>query len=400
MTFLCKKNIAKIFSLFLVASAMFIYPLTGHAGILTDAVSTQLFEGRPGKFIDYTTFFPKLEATATYWNGNSETWEVMRDVTVNVKSGGYVRLNGTTWITDTTNPNVNVGDTLFFTPGYTQPSLIRWDGTVYVGDELQPTGGAENVGYLNNYYPALQNFNIYGWWMDDATKSSMVVQDPFADIFDPVFHYADTADGFGAESAHHWQHVALFRLKPRTHTITVTGPVNCSAPVNYGTTYYGTYPGVTCTVTGSGEINATIRHNAVVGDFTSGFRQTYEMYYHDDYPGPGEPNGYIMDDNVYHPSAFQAGGTFPFGPETVTIPQADVTFTFNEEAFIDSGLRIHKNGITYKIAAEPLGTLTSPFRLAKNGNTYGIPLVSVNDPNATPAWIQTSSGVKAMRIFP
>lgn len=64
---------------------------------------------------------------------------------------------------------------------------------------------------------------------------------------------------------------------------------------------------------------------------------------------------------------------------------------------IDIGLRIFDGTQTVPIAAEPLGTLISPLRIFKNGNTYGVALVDVSDPNASKARINTSGGIKALR---
>jgi hypothetical protein len=66
----------------------------------------------------------------------------------------------------------------------------------------------------------------------------------------------------------------------------------------------------------------------------------------------------------------------------------------------DIGLRIFDGTQTVSIAVEPLGTLTSPLRIAKNGVIYGIPLVDVGDPNESGIRINTSSGIKALRKYP
>jgi len=68
-------------------------------------------------------------------------------------------------------------------------------------------------------------------------------------------------------------------------------------------------------------------------------------------------------------------------------------------AYIDCGLRLYDGTAIVTIACEPLGTLTSPLRIAKNGNIYGIVLVPTTDANATKIRIQTSSGTKALRKY-
>jgi hypothetical protein len=65
----------------------------------------------------------------------------------------------------------------------------------------------------------------------------------------------------------------------------------------------------------------------------------------------------------------------------------------------DIGLRIYDGATTTSIAAEPLGALTSPLRIFKNGNIYGIVLVSTTDAMASKIRIMTSSGVKALRKY-
>jgi len=63
---------------------------------------------------------------------------------------------------------------------------------------------------------------------------------------------------------------------------------------------------------------------------------------------------------------------------------------------VDIGLRVFDGTQIVPIAAEPLGTLTSPLRIGKNGNTYGVVLVDILDPNASKVRINTSGGVKAL----
>ncbi len=67
--------------------------------------------------------------------------------------------------------------------------------------------------------------------------------------------------------------------------------------------------------------------------------------------------------------------------------------------FIDIGLRVYDGTSAITIACEPQGTLTSPLRISKNGQTYGIALVDPSDPMASKIRIQTSSGIKALRKF-
>lgn len=68
-------------------------------------------------------------------------------------------------------------------------------------------------------------------------------------------------------------------------------------------------------------------------------------------------------------------------------------------AFVDIGLRVYNGTEKVSIAAEPQGTLTSPLRIAKDGDIYGIALVDAGDPNASGVRIKTSSGVKALRKY-
>jgi len=66
----------------------------------------------------------------------------------------------------------------------------------------------------------------------------------------------------------------------------------------------------------------------------------------------------------------------------------------------DIGLRVFDGTQTVSIAVEPLGTLTSPLRIAKDGLVYGIVLVDQGDPNESGIRINTSSGIKALRKYP
>ena len=68
-------------------------------------------------------------------------------------------------------------------------------------------------------------------------------------------------------------------------------------------------------------------------------------------------------------------------------------------AYRDIGLRLSDGIQTIKIAIEPLGTLTSPLRIAKGGIVYGIVLVDTTDANASKMRVRTSSGIKAMRKY-
>lgn len=67
--------------------------------------------------------------------------------------------------------------------------------------------------------------------------------------------------------------------------------------------------------------------------------------------------------------------------------------------YIDIGLRAYDGANIIKIAAEPLGILTSPLRIFKNGNIYGIVLVNPSDPYASKIRIQTKSGIKSLRKY-
>ena len=67
---------------------------------------------------------------------------------------------------------------------------------------------------------------------------------------------------------------------------------------------------------------------------------------------------------------------------------------------IDCGYRVFDGTATVTIACEPPGLVTSPLRIGKNGQTYGIMLVPVDDPDATKQLIKTGLGVKALkRLF-
>lgn len=71
---------------------------------------------------------------------------------------------------------------------------------------------------------------------------------------------------------------------------------------------------------------------------------------------------------------------------------------FAQEVLTDDiGLRVYNGSETVSISVEPLGTLTSPLRIAKDGNIYGIVLIDPGDPNDSGVRIQTGSGIKALR---
>ena len=69
------------------------------------------------------------------------------------------------------------------------------------------------------------------------------------------------------------------------------------------------------------------------------------------------------------------------------------------EIYIDCGLRFKTSALNMPFACEPNGNLSSPFRIKKDATTYGIVLVEITDPKASPIRIWTSSGVKALRKF-
>lgn len=67
---------------------------------------------------------------------------------------------------------------------------------------------------------------------------------------------------------------------------------------------------------------------------------------------------------------------------------------------IDIGLRAYDGSNVVGIACEPDGTLTSPLRIAKGTNTYGVVLADPDDPFASGIVIQTASGPKAPAGIP
>lgn len=66
---------------------------------------------------------------------------------------------------------------------------------------------------------------------------------------------------------------------------------------------------------------------------------------------------------------------------------------------VDCGLRVYDGTQTISIACEDPASVSSPLRIAKNGNIYGIVLVDTTDPNASKIRIKTSSGIKALKKF-
>ena len=66
---------------------------------------------------------------------------------------------------------------------------------------------------------------------------------------------------------------------------------------------------------------------------------------------------------------------------------------------VDCGLRVFDGVQTVAIACEPLGTLTSPLRIARHGNIHGVVIVDIADPNASRIRIQTTLGIRALRRF-
>jgi len=64
----------------------------------------------------------------------------------------------------------------------------------------------------------------------------------------------------------------------------------------------------------------------------------------------------------------------------------------------DIGLRYRHGGSTYKIEAQELQS-THKLRIYKDGVIYGIPLVDVSDPNASPIRIYDGSTIKALKKY-
>ena len=65
--------------------------------------------------------------------------------------------------------------------------------------------------------------------------------------------------------------------------------------------------------------------------------------------------------------------------------------------YSDIGLRIRKNGVTYKIGAETL-TASHKLRFRDGATTYGIPLLSVSDINASTLRIYDGANTKALPL--
>ena len=74
------------------------------------------------------------------------------------------------------------------------------------------------------------------------------------------------------------------------------------------------------------------------------------------------------------------------------------SFTVGASIVVDCGLRGYDNSVV-KFACEPLGTLTSPLRINKNGSIYGVILVDESDPMASDFKIKTSAGIKYIKKF-
>lgn len=66
---------------------------------------------------------------------------------------------------------------------------------------------------------------------------------------------------------------------------------------------------------------------------------------------------------------------------------------------IDIGLRIYDGTNIIKIACEPVGGLTSPLKVTKNGITYSVILVEPSDLSASKIRIKTKSGIKALKKY-
>lgn len=81
----------------------------------------------------------------------------------------------------------------------------------------------------------------------------------------------------------------------------------------------------------------------------------------------------------------------------------DFTFTTlidtNPLNSVDIGFKYYDGSQTVTLAAEPVGTVTSPLRIRKGNTTYGLLLVDPADPQASKIVIQTSAGKKAIKRF-
>lgn len=133
-----------------------------------------------------------------------------------------------------------------------------------------------------------------------------------------------------------------------------------------------------CDVDGWYWPNVSIRNDGV----PMNCRQTYNEYKTIKCPG-----GYveIHEDNGFCGIANGAQSSFSCAAPTTN--------------FIDIGLRVKQaDGTVAHIAIEPTTAQTSPLKIAKNGVKYTVALVPINDVNATKAHVNTSAGIKAMRI--
>lgn len=74
------------------------------------------------------------------------------------------------------------------------------------------------------------------------------------------------------------------------------------------------------------------------------------------------------------------------------------TIVETQAIYTDIGLRVYDGTETVFIAVEPVGTLTSPLRIAKNGTVYGVVLVDPSDFFASKIRIRTNSGIRALAV--
>ena len=73
---------------------------------------------------------------------------------------------------------------------------------------------------------------------------------------------------------------------------------------------------------------------------------------------------------------------------------------FAQEVLTDDiGFRVYNGNETVSISVEPLGTVTSPLRIAKDGNIYGIELVDPGNPDESGIRVQTASGIKSLKKY-
>lgn len=114
--------------------------------------------------------------------------------------------------------------------------------------------------------------------------------------------------------------------------------------------------------------------------------------------GPVTVNGNWNDISSVKIDAFAAGLC---GVQACNyVVQISEVRLFGNLGYIDCGLRVFDGSNIIKFACEPVGTLTSPLRIRKDSTTYGIVLVDSSDTKASKVKIQTSSGIKALRIYP